>query len=120
LSDGKHQLIQGDTKTASCQLIDLNLVVTASDVLDESMTGGKDASRAVSLETTHRSKPQFQSARVGLQRVVRILLRDMRSARDGLVEDPRGTVALSDQRTTPQEIFLFVGCGRAEMDWLRP
>jgi hypothetical protein len=77
LSGGKRQLIEGDAKTVSCRLIDGDLVVAPSEVLNEGMTGSEDASRPESLKAAHRAKPRFQSAMIGLNPVVRILLRAM-------------------------------------------
>ena len=64
-------------------------VVATSDVLDESMTSSENASRSETLESAHRAKPRFESAMIGLNRVVRILLGGMHHARDQLVENPR-------------------------------
>ncbi len=88
-SDGKRQFVEGDAKTFPGRLIDSDLVVAPSDILDEGMTGGEDASRAESLEAAHRSKPGFESTMVRLDPVIRILLGGMESTRNQLVEDPR-------------------------------
>ena len=52
------------------------------------MTGSEDASRSKSLEAPNRAKPGFEPAMVSLNRIVRVLLSDMKSTRDELVEDP--------------------------------
>jgi hypothetical protein len=89
LSDGKGQLIEGDSNTVSCRLIDGDVVVAAAEVLNESMSSGKDAGRPESLESAHRSKPGFEAAMIGLDPIVRVLLRGVQRPWDQLVEDRR-------------------------------
>jgi hypothetical protein len=72
-----------------CRLIDGDLVAAPSNVLDESVTGGEDASRSELLESAHRAKPRFVSTMIGLNRVVRVLVGAMHRGRGQLVENPR-------------------------------
>lgn len=65
LSDGKGQFIEGGTEPISGRLVDGDLVVAAAEILNESVTSGKDAGGPESLEAAHRSKPGFESAMVG-------------------------------------------------------
>jgi hypothetical protein len=52
--------------------LDRRLVVPSPDVLDEGLAGDHDPGAAVLLEPTHRAKPRFQPAVVGLDAVVGI------------------------------------------------
>ena len=73
-SDRQGKLVERDRQAPSHRLLDRELVVASSKVLDERMAGGEDASRAESLEAAHRPKSGFESAMVGPNGIVRILL----------------------------------------------
>jgi hypothetical protein len=57
LSDGKHQLVEGGTKTVSGRLVEGDLVAAAPQVLDESVTSDTTSSEG----TPHREEPRRES-----------------------------------------------------------
>ena|SRR5438309_10047719 len=65
------------------------IVEAPAEVLDESVPGDDDLCGAVSLQSAHRAQPGFQTAVVGLDRVVRMDLRAVQRRWDDLVQDPR-------------------------------
>jgi hypothetical protein len=63
--------------------------VAAAQILDERVSGGQYPRGPVVLQSAHRPQPGFQSAVVGLDRIVRVPLYGMQRRGDQLVQDPR-------------------------------
>jgi hypothetical protein len=57
-------------------------VVAAAEVLDEGVSAGDHRCRPRALKSPHRAEPGLQSAVVGFDAVVAVLLGDVRGGRD--------------------------------------
>src|SRR6266545_920863 len=70
VSDRQREFSERHRQPAVHRLLDSQLVVPSTQVLDEGMPGDHDPGAAVLLAATHRPQPRLESAVVGLDPVV--------------------------------------------------
>jgi hypothetical protein len=63
--------------------------MAAAQVLHECVPGRDDAQRGDRFQPAHRAKPRFEPTVVGFHRVIRVLLKEVPSAGQQIVDNPR-------------------------------
>ena len=89
VSDRQGKLVERDRQAPGHRLLDRELVVASSQVLNEAMAGDHDPGVAVLLEPAHRMQPRLEAAVIGLDMVVGILVGAMPGGRQQLLEHRR-------------------------------
>jgi hypothetical protein len=74
-------------------------VVAAAQILDEGVTGTDHTGRAEPLQTVHRPQPGLEPTMIGFDRVIGVLLHDVASAGQQLIEHTRvrGAAKVTDR-----------------------
>ena len=85
-SDDGRELVEGCAEPVAGGDVDGEFVVTAAQVLDKRVPGSQGPGGPVAFQSAHRPQ-SFQSAVIGFDRVVRILLGDVQCRREKLVKD---------------------------------
>src|SRR5437899_3285285 len=76
-SDHQGQFVERIGKSSGRRYVRAEIVEASAEVLDEGMAGDDHPCRTVSLQSSHRTEPCFQTSVVGLQRVVGMDVRVM-------------------------------------------
>jgi hypothetical protein len=91
LASGRQgQLVEGDRHPPDHRFLDRQLVMATPQVLDEAMAGEHDRGAAILLEPTHRTQPRPETAMVGLDVIVGVLIGAMPRRREQLAQRGRG------------------------------
>jgi hypothetical protein len=83
-SDREGQLIEGGSEGRSRPGVDTKLVVHSAQILDERMTSRDPAGGPVSFQSAHWTEPGLQTAMVGLDPVMGLLICVMQYERQEL------------------------------------
>ena len=87
-SDRQGQLSEGSQDPEVCSFLGPEFVVAAADVLDEGVPGADHPCAAESFQAAHWPQSGLQSAVVGFDGVIRVLVQDMAGGGQQLIQCP--------------------------------
>jgi hypothetical protein len=87
--DRQGQLVESDLHPPGHRFLDGQFVMATPQVLDEAMPGDHDLGAAILLAPTHRTQPRLETAVVGLDVAVAILIGAVPRRREHLVQRDR-------------------------------
>ncbi len=89
VSDGVGEFGEGRREPMPWTDVHAEFVVTAEQILDEGVPGTDHTGRAEPLQTAHRPQPGLEPTMIGFDRVTGVLLHDVASAGQQLIEHTR-------------------------------